>query len=137
MLTFPHLRVNQIAYVTTDLDEALKRVEDAFGLSQYYFINTPEQPSHPQQPGLRIALVRTAGTEFELIEPLGYNDSVWSDSLPKNGTLALQFHHVAATVHGTMAEFARSRATWDLAHKPIVVEGWEAADRTLDHPTLF
>src|SRR3546814_11624798 len=88
MLTFPHLRVHQIAYVTTDLDEALKRVEDAFGLSQYYFINTLEQPSHPQQPGLRIALVRTAGTEFELIEPLGYNDSVWSDSLPKNGTFA-------------------------------------------------
>src|SRR3546814_10824331 len=65
MLTFPHLRVHQIAYVTTDLDEALKRVEDAFGLRQYYFINTLEQPSHPQQPGLRLALVRTAGRSEE------------------------------------------------------------------------
>src|SRR3546814_7482767 len=69
MLTFPHLRLHQIAYVTTDLDEALRRVEDAFGLSQYYFINTLEQLSHPQQPGLRIALVSTAGTEFARIEP--------------------------------------------------------------------
>src|SRR3546814_14136002 len=65
---------------------------------------------------------------FELIEPLGYNDSVWSDSLPKNGTFALQFHHVAATVHGTMEEFERYRATWDIEKHPIVVDGWAGDD---------
>src|SRR3546814_20770794 len=63
-----------------------------------------------------------------LIEPLGYNDSGWSDPLPKDGTFALQFHHVAATVHGTMEDFQWYRATWDIEKHPVVVDGWAGDD---------
>ena len=123
MLTFPSLRHHQIAYVTTDMDEALRRIDEAFGLNRFYFINTKEQPTHADQPALKIALVRTAGTEFEVIEPLGYKDEVWSDPLPKDGSFALKFHHIAATIHGTLKDFERYRATWDAGKHPIVVDG--------------
>lgn len=128
MLTFPGLRQHQIAYVTTDMDEALRRMEAAFGLDRYFFINTAEQPTHPEQPALRIALVRTAGTEFEIIQPLGYKSEVWGDPLPKDGSFALLFHHIATTVHGTLADFERYRATWDEEKHPVVVDGWAGDD---------
>ena len=123
MLTFPNLRHHQIAYVTTDMDEALKRIDDAFGLNQFFFIDTQAQPTHEGQAALKISLVRTAATELEIIQPLGDNDAVWSDPLPKDGSFAMQFHHLAATVHGTMEDFERYRATWDTEKHPIVVDG--------------
>jgi len=123
MLTFPGLRHHQIAYVTTDLDEALRRIEESLGLDRFFFINTKEQPTHAEQPALKIALVRTAGTEFEIIQPLGYKDEVWSDPLPKNGSFALLFHHIAATIDGTREDFLRYRATWDTQKHPVVVDG--------------
>lgn len=126
MLTFPSLKHHQLAYVTTDLDEALSRLDKAFGLSRFYVFNTVDQPSHPDQPALKIALVRTGGTEFEVIQPLGSNDAVYSDPLPKDGSFALLFHHVAFTVHGTMADFEAYRASIDTAEHPIVVDGWMA-----------
>jgi hypothetical protein len=128
MLSFPNMRQHQIAYVTTNLDEALKRIDEAFELERYCFINTAETPNHPNQPPLRIALVRTAGTEFEVIEPLGLGAEVWSDPLPKDGSFALQFHHFATTVHGSREDFERYRATWDEARHPIVVDGWAGDD---------
>jgi|KBSSwiS6_1023812.scaffolds.fasta_scaffold10465_1 hypothetical protein len=128
MLSFPNMRQHQIAYVTTNLDEALKRIDEAFELERYYFINTAETPNHPNQPPLRIALVRTAGTELEVIEPLGPGAEVWSDPLPKDGSFGLQFHHFATTVHGSRQDFERYRATWDEAKHPIVVDGWAGDD---------
>ena len=128
MLTFPALRHHQIAYVTTDMDEALTRLDKAFGLARFYVFNTVDQPSHPEQPALKIALVRTAKTEFEVIQPLGYKDEVYSDPLPKDGSFALQFHHIAATVDGTMQDFERYRAGIDTVNHPIVVDGWAGDD---------
>ena len=128
MLIFPSLRHHQIAYVTTDLDEALRRLDKAFGLDQYFFINTAEQPTYPEQPALKIALVRAAGTEFEVIKPLGYKDELWSDPLPKTGEFALKFHHIAVTVHGALEDYERYRASFDESEHPIVTEGWAGED---------
>lgn len=128
MLTFPGLRHHQIAYVTTDLDEALRRLDKGFGLERFHVFDTVTQQSHEGQAALKIAMVRTAGTEFEVIEPLGYNDAVWSDPLPKDGSFALLFHHIAVTVHGTLADFERYRAGIDEREHPIVVDGWGGDD---------
>ena len=128
MLTFPTLRHHQIAYVTNDLDEALQRLDKAFGLDRFHVINTVEQPSHPEQPALKFALVRTAKTEFEVIQPLGYKDHVWSDPLPKNGEFALLFHHIAFTVDGTSEDFARYRAGINVTSHPIATEGRAGED---------
>lgn len=128
MLTFPGLRHHQIAYVTTDMDEALRRLDEAFGLTRFYVFDTISQPSHPNQPALKIALVRTADVEFEVIQPLGSNDAVYSDPLPKDGSFSLQFHHIAATIDGTVEDFERYRAGIDTAAHPIVVDGWAGAD---------
>lgn len=124
MLSLPTLKHHQIAYVTTDLDEALRRLDQAFGLVRFYVFDTVSQPNHPNQPALRIALVRTAGTELEVIQPLGFNDAVYSDPLPKDGSFALLFHHIAVTFQGSMAEFEAYRASLDTTAHPIVVEGW-------------
>jgi hypothetical protein len=128
MLTFSTLRHHQIAYVTNDLGEALGRLDTAFGLDRYHLIDTVQQPSHPEQPALKIALVRTANTEFEVIQPLGYKDEVWSDPLPTSGEFALLFHHIAFTVDGTQEDFARYRAGIDARSHPIVCEGWAGDD---------
>jgi catechol 2,3-dioxygenase-like lactoylglutathione lyase family enzyme len=128
MLTFPGLRHHQIAYITTDMDEALRRLEKAFGLDRYFFIDTLAQPSYPEQPGLKIALVRTAGTEFEVIQPLGYKDELWSDPLPRTGEFALLFHHIAVTVDGPISEYDRYRAGIDETLHPVVTEGWGGED---------
>lgn len=123
-LTFPGLRHHQIAYVTNDLDRALRQFSESMGLERYYLIDTQQEPSHPGQPALKIALVRSAGTEFEIIQPLGYNDAVWSSALPADGSFTLKFHHLGVTVDGPVEEFERYRATWDAQHHPIVVDGW-------------
>jgi hypothetical protein len=128
MLTFPGLKHHQIAYITNDLDEALRRIDDAFGLKRYFFIDTAAQPSHPDQPKLKIALVRTAGTEFEVIQPLAPDQGIYSDCLPDDGSFALKFHHIAVTVPGQIEDFERYRATWDVAKHPIVVDGWSGDD---------
>jgi len=128
MFTFPGLRHSQIAYVTTNLDEALRRIDAAFELERYYFIDTRKNPTHPDQPPLRIALVRTARTEFEVIEPLGPGAEVWSDPLPKDGSFALQFHHFAVVLDGTLTDFARYRASWDSERHPVVVDGYAGDD---------
>lgn len=124
MLSFPNLRMHQIAYVTTDLDEALRRIDDAYELERYYFIDTQANPGHPNQPPLKIALVRTAQTELEIIQPLGPGAEVWASPLPTDGSFAMVFHHFATTVHGTMEDFERYRASWDNDKHPIVVDGW-------------
>jgi hypothetical protein len=124
MLTFPSLKHHQTAYVTTDLDEALSRLDKAFGLSRFYIFDTVTQQSHPNQPKLKIALVRTAGTEFEIIQPLTPNEGVYSDPLPKDGSFALQFHHIAVTVPGTPDDFERYRASIDPKEHPFVVDGY-------------
>lgn len=126
MLTFPNLKHHQMAYVTTDLDEALRRMDEAFGLSAFLVLNTVDNPTHPEQPALKLALVRTAGTEFEVIQPLGYNDAVYSDPLPKDGSFAMLFHHIGVTVHGTLEDFEEYRAGIDTQAHPIVVDGWFA-----------
>lgn len=128
MLTFPSLKHSQIAYVTTDMDEALRRLDKAYGLSAFHVFNTVDQPSHPDQPALNIALVRCAGVEFEVIQPLGSNDEVYSVTLPRDGSFALQFHHIAGIVHGTMADFEAYRASIDTIEHPIVVDGWAGDD---------
>lgn len=140
MLSFPALRTHQIAYVTNDLDEALRHLDAAFELERYFFINTRENPTHPDQPPLRIALVRTAGTEFEIIEPLGEGAEVWSVGLLRDGSFALMFHHIATAMQGSLDDFERYRATWDTARHPIVVDGWAGDDArwfyTDEHATL-
>ena len=128
MLGFPGLRHHQIAYVTTDLDEALRRVDDAYGLDRHFRISTRENPTHPDQPPLDLALVRAGGTEFELIQPLGAGAEVWSAPLPADGRFALMFHHIAFTVDGSIDDFERYRATWDAERHPVVVDGWSGND---------
>jgi hypothetical protein len=128
MLTFPGLKHHQIAYVTTDMDEALRRLDKAFGLDSFYFIDTEIMRSYEGQPSLLIALVRTGGTEFEVILPRGKGSELWSDPLPKDGSFALLFHHIAFTVHGTMQDYERYRASFDVETHPIVTEGWSGND---------
>lgn len=129
-LTLPGLRHHQIAYVTNDIDRALRQFSESMGLERYYLIDTQQgEPSHPGQPALKIALVRSAGTEFEIIQPLGYNDAVWSSALPADGSFTLKFHHLGVTVDGPVEEFERYRSTWDAT--PPDRRGWVAGDGAL------
>jgi hypothetical protein len=123
MLKLSGLHHHQLAYVTTDLDEALLRLEKAYGLDRYFFIDTLAEPSYPEQPALKIAMVRMGGTELEIIQAIGPRAELWSDPLPKTGSFALMFHHIAFTVPGTKADYERYRASFDMRKHPVVTEG--------------
>ena len=113
MLTYGKLKHHQVAYVTTDLDEALRRLDEAYGIDRSFVMHTAEHPVEPPQPPMKLAMVRTAGTEFEIIQPLDPNDHIYTDPLPKDGSFALVFHHIAVTVHGTPEDFEAYRASID------------------------
>jgi hypothetical protein len=122
-LTHEKLKHHQVAYITTNLEEALQRFDATYGIDRFLVMNTAEHPAEPPQRPIKMALVRTAGTEFEIIQPLEAEDHVYSDPLPKDGSFALQFHHIAVTFHGTLDEFEEFRAKVDRKLHPIVVDG--------------
>lgn len=123
MFARPDARHSQIAYVTSDLDEAMARWRDAFDVPAF-FVFANDAPgmecSHPYR--LRIALASVGGTEIELIEPLDGN-AMYAESLPADGSFAMQFHHVCIRVEGLLADFDAHMASIDPERHPVVYRG--------------
>lgn len=123
---FPRLnaRHSQIAYVTNDLDRALAVWRDEFDAPSFY-VFTNDVPglesSHPFR--LRIALANIGGIEIELIEPLDGSAPLHAEPLPKDGSFAICFHHVAMRIEGGLADFEAHMASLDPVRHPIVWRG--------------
>ncbi|MCP3712608.1 VOC family protein [Paraburkholderia sp. CNPSo 3274] len=112
----------QIAYVTTDVDEAIAR-----------FAAEHNVPAWARLPGieiesmggrhckLNIALAFVGQTQLELIEPLSGDDSIYRDALPQTG-FAIRHHHFAQLIESE-ADFETQREEMAARGVPIVVDG--------------
>jgi Glyoxalase/Bleomycin resistance protein/Dioxygenase superfamily len=123
MFPRPNARHSQIAYVTTDMDQALSVWRDEFDVPEFYvFTNdTPSlEASHPYR--LKIALANVGGTEIELIEPLDGN-AMYSDPLPKDGNFAIRLHHMCMRIEGPLADFEAHMASLDPVRHRVVYSG--------------
>lgn len=132
---------SQLAYVTNDLDRAMAALKHAYDVPGFFEM-TNVRPGHDAatMPVLKIALAVVGGVEIELIEPVGENAPMFSDSLPAGKDLAIVFHHVATRVDGPLANWDAHVASLDFANHPVVFQG-EMGDMlrymyTDERPTL-
>jgi hypothetical protein len=112
----------QIAYVTTDVDEAIAR-----------FVAEHNVPAWARLPGieiesmggrhckLNIALAFVGQTQLELIEPLSGDDRIYREALPQTG-FAIRHHHFAQLIESEAA-FDTQREQMAARGVPIVVDG--------------
>jgi len=90
---FPGPTVLQIGYVTTDVEEAIWRYRENYGVRDF--------ASYPNFPGttpsgasftVHIAAAFIKGTLIELIQPAGGEDKIFREILPAEG-FAIRHHH--------------------------------------------
>lgn len=129
MLKHPAIRFHQMAYVTNDLDRARDAFAEHYGVARFFILSDPP-PDHipPGIPPLRIALANLGGIELELIQPLGHALPVFADPLPRDGSFAIQFHHMAVRIAGDLAAWNEHRASIDASQHAVVFQGAIAAD---------
>jgi hypothetical protein len=88
---------SQIAYVTNDFAHGLVGLRERLGVTR--FLELPDMAYMVRPDGgeavCHIALAFSGGLQIELIEPRGGVDAIYRDSLPADGSYALQIHHVA------------------------------------------
>ncbi|WP_422342783.1 VOC family protein [Parasphingorhabdus sp.] len=123
MFPSQNARHSQVAYVTTDMDQALSIWRDEYDVPSFH-VFTNDAPgleaSHPYR--LKIALANVGGTEIELIEPLDGN-AMYSDPLPDDDSFAIRFHHVCMRIEGRLADFEAHLASIDPAKHAVVYTG--------------
>lgn len=125
MFAAPGTRFQQVAYVTNDLDSAMERFRQEYGVPGFYSFSTADPAmAAPGGAELRVALAQVNGVEIELIEPTGQNATLYSEILPGGDTLAVRFHHTAIKVEGdSIADWNRHLASLDTTLHPVVVQG--------------
>jgi hypothetical protein len=116
----------QLAYVTTDLEQAMDLYRRQFGIRQ--FLAPPEwtvvvkTPRGVETAKLRFAFVYVGDTQIELIQPTGGDCPVYAEPLPSAG-FALRFHHLGYRVQGGPEAWTRFRENLDTTRHPIAIEG--------------
>jgi hypothetical protein len=124
MYARPNAQHSQIAYVTNDLERAMALFQTDFGTPGFLqFSNTDNPPANWGGEVLKIALAKVGGVEIELIEPEGDTAPLFSDPLPKDGSFAIVFHHVANRIDGPIENWHAHLASLDTAKHPIVFQG--------------
>ncbi len=91
----PFRRFLQIAYVTTDLDEAMRCFGADYGVANWMPMPGMEVETAPGRScHNNIALAYVGPMQLELIEPLSGDDAIYRAALPDDGS-GVRFHHVA------------------------------------------
>ena len=89
----------QNAYITHNMDKAMKLIDDRFGKIDWIVFDptmTLLTPHGEKQSTVRAALGWKDGLQIELIQPVsGYLDHYRSAMLPDPSDFTPQFHHVA------------------------------------------
>ncbi len=118
--------VFQIAYVTTDLDQALAVLGERVGMTRFgrmgeIALDTPSGGTLSAE----VALAWAGETQIEVIEPCGGDDALYRDPLPTDGSFAMRFHHLGALV-SSLDELARRRENLQRSGMRIALSGEHA-----------
>jgi len=110
----PLASLYQIAYVTTDLDEAMQIFAGTHGI--HNFRVQRDKPAPPGMPNMSIhaAHAYVGAIQIELIQPAGGEDFIYRELLADE-EFAIRFHHLGFMVDSEEA-FDRLAATLE-AHK--------------------
>jgi Glyoxalase/Bleomycin resistance protein/Dioxygenase superfamily len=122
----PELRAfYQVAYVTTDIDEAAALFRSRFGVPEFLiWRDAGVSVSTPNGAGsmwIDVGFAWVGTTQFELIQPKSGLISFFADFLPERG-FAMAFHHVAFEVTGDEDAWWRFRKQQGERHR-IAMEG--------------
>lgn len=119
---FPGPAVQQIGYVTTDLNEAVKRYRENYGIRNFLVIPNNETTIAPGvTANIEVALAFVKGTMIELIQPNGGADAIYRDALPKSG-YATRHHHFGYAMF-TEDEWVAKQREVEARGIPIVLNG--------------
>jgi len=115
---------HQLAYITNDLDQAMKLFERTYQTPGFFvFTNAGTHAANADEPQLRIALANVNGVEIELIEPVGGRDALFREVLPHSPGLHVVFHHVAIRIDGPLENWHAHAASIDTDTHKIVFHG--------------
>jgi Glyoxalase/Bleomycin resistance protein/Dioxygenase superfamily len=98
----------QLAYVTTDLEQAIATYREHYGVTSFVSIQSSLEVSTPEgvkSAQLDMAFGYIGEIQIELIQPIEGNLTLYADELPDGPAFALRFHHVGCRL--------RERAQWD------------------------
>jgi hypothetical protein len=91
----------EIAYLTSDVDAAVKVFGEQFGINDFWIFDSRDWDDSLENP-LRLALAYTGDTLVELIESLPPVPPLYQDLLPKEG-FAIRHHHNGHLIRSTEA----------------------------------
>src|SRR5262249_52532337 len=110
----------QIAFVTTDLDEAMLLFADTYGISKFKVRR--DLSSAPGMPSLtvHVAHAYVGPMMIELIQPAGGEDTLYREILPRDG-FAIRPHHFGFMVRSEQ-ELERISAALETRNVPIAFD---------------
>jgi hypothetical protein len=106
------------------MEQALAVFRDQYDVPSFYvFAN--DAPGMVQSDGaqLKIALAIVGGVEIELIEPLADTAPIFSAPLPRDGSFAIRFHHVAYRIEGDLSDYEAHMTSIDPEKHPVIWSG--------------
>jgi hypothetical protein len=89
-------RLQQVSYVTNDLERALAVFRDVYGVHD--FMDTGRVTftmGSGEVVDFRVALAYVGEMQFEIIEPIGGDVECYREVLPQDGSFAIRFHHLS------------------------------------------
>lgn len=109
----------QLGYVTTDLDRAIEFMSDRFGLEHCLKLPTGGATflvgDEPTEWEARFAMGSRGGLIVELIEPVAGEVDFYTRLLPKDGSFAVRFHHIATFMETGDEAWEQLRSLLDAA----------------------
>lgn len=110
----------QMAYVTADLDAAMQKFGQRYGVSNWLPMPGIEVETAPGKAATaNIALAYVGSVQLELIEPVGGDDAIYREAVPSSGT---RFHHFAQQI-ATEVELDAAEAAARAQLVPIAMHG--------------
>lgn len=113
----------QNAYVTHDLDRAMERLSDRFGLKEYIVLDlemTLKTNQGEKPASVKVAFIWVGGLQIELIQPrTGFVDHYLRFLPSDRSDPALRFHHIAVR----RDDLTSMRAEIAALNLPVAFEG--------------
>jgi hypothetical protein len=111
----------QRGYITRDLDEAMKRLADGYGVHRFHEIRDLSGPGREHFMSRHIALAYIGNTMIELIEPNLDVRTIYAEHLPEPGKVA-RLHHLGFLVDDDTA-FQALEARLATLELPVAAAG--------------
>lgn len=92
----PFPGIHQIAYVSNDFERAIAQFRVTHGIERFLELRPIRYETREGREAVcNVALAYVGAAEIELIAPLEGDVEIYRDILPRDGSFAVRFHHLA------------------------------------------